>query len=164
MLSGFFHGTKKLGSFGCVSLKIPCLIAQMEATVEATFWHYILAVPLLFLLGGLIHCMRGVFNVLPDRLNLFPGRPYANDMADIRFSSNFSFWDWIAGTEYDEDGYYELFSFKNLRLHWTWTVPTGLVLLVSYPEASRIYAAAVNGAGVWFWDLVIFRLQNVTLM
>lgn len=135
----------------------------MDTTVEAHFWHYLLAIPLLMLVGTAVHCFRAWFNVLPDRLDLFPRNPMLSGAVDSMMSNNHSFWDMLAGTEYDENGYYEFFSFKNLRIQWTWVVAPGLAILLSYPELSSAYAGVVNAAPGWLWEMLVYRLQNIEL-
>ena len=43
--------------------------------MDATFWHYTLAFPLLILLGTLVHCLRAWPNFVPDRQDFTPGNP-----------------------------------------------------------------------------------------
>ena len=136
----------------------------METAVHANTLHYLIAVPLLMFLGTLIHCARAWFNVYPDRLSIFPRRPMLDSLMDSWAGDNYSFWDMLAGTEYDENGYYAFFSFKNLRIQWLWTVAIGIVVLLSVPELADAYAGVVNATPRWLWELTIYRLQNLKLV
>ena len=135
----------------------------MDTSAEAGIIHYLLAVPLLMVLGTLGHCFRAWFNVLPDKLDLFPHRPGLSNAFDAMWSNNYSFWDMLVGTEYDANGYYEFFSFKNLRTQWLWTVAPGLAVLFSYADLANAYAGVVNAAPGWLWNLLVYRIQNMKL-
>jgi len=127
----------------------------MMQLAEAQTWHYVVALVLFFVLGIVAHVFRAVFNVLPDRLS-------DNDRMDMIISDGYSYGDYLFGTEYDYGGYYRLDSLKNLRLSCIWTVVGGMAVMLLSPGASSIIAAAIDMSLRWFWDLFIFRLQNLT--
>lgn len=126
-------------------------------------WHYIVAFMTLTTLGAAIHIFRSSFNFIPDRFNLAPGHFWRNHAIDDMLSTNYGFWDMVAGTEYDEDGFYEFFSRRNLRICCTWTIAVGMTLLLSYQDLQDRFIAIVDAAPGWLWALFVYRIENLTL-
>jgi hypothetical protein len=125
-------------------------------------WHIIAAILTLIVLGAASHVFRASFNFVPDRFNAAPGRFWANHAIDDMLSTNYGFWDMVAGTEYDSDGYYEFFSLKNLRISCTWTVVCGMTMLLSIPGGWAWFSVVVDAAPGWLWALFLDRLNNMT--
>ncbi len=132
--------------------------------MEATVWHYLLALPLLLLLGCLVHCARAWFNIFPDRYNLIPDRPWLNHKLDDLLSANYGFWDMVVATEYDEEGFYEFFSRRNWRNMCIWTVAIGYAMLFGYPDLESGYVSIVNQTPAWLWELLKYRIENLRLL
>ncbi|WP_275785688.1 hypothetical protein [Pararhizobium gei] len=127
-------------------------------------WYLVVAVLVLVLLSAICHIFRSSFNFMPDRFHSGGGLFWREHIIDDMLSSNYGFWDMVAGTEYDEDGFYEFFSIKNLRIACTWTVPTGLAALFSYPGLWEGFTAIVDEAPGWLWDLIVYRIENLRWM
>jgi hypothetical protein len=121
---------------------------------QAHLWHYIVAGILLAMLGALGHVCRAVFNVLPDRLS---DKPWM----DMMISSGYNLDDRLLGTEYDEAGYYRLDSLKNLRNYVVSMVIGGWGAMLVVPDASGMIAYWIDRAGLWLWDLFLYRLANI---
>lgn len=132
--------------------------------MEATVWHYLLALPMLLVLGSLVHCFRSWPNFIPDRFDLKPSRPWLNFKLNDMLSANYGFWDYVVGTDYDEDGFYEFFSRRNWRNMCIWTVAIGYALLFGYPELESGYVSVVNATPGWLWDLIRFRFENLRIV
>ncbi|OJF89845.1 hypothetical protein [Pararhizobium antarcticum] len=125
-------------------------------------WHITAAILTLTMIGTAAHVFRSSFNFIPDRFNAAPGRFWTNHAIDDMLSSNYGFWDMVAGTEYDSDGYYEFFSLRNLRIACTWTIACGTAIGLSIPGGWDWFAATANAAPGWLWALFVHRLNNMT--
>lgn len=124
--------------------------------------YYAVAIPLFALLGLFSHISRGVFNLFPDR-GYGSGPRESYSMLDDFLSDNYSVMDHIVGTEYDDNGYYDLYSLRNLRIACVFSVGGGVLGLLLIPDVAPLFAMCVDHALVWFKDLVIYRLQNLRL-
>lgn len=124
--------------------------------------YYTAAIPLFALLGLFSHISRGLFNLFPDR-GYGSGAREDYSMLDDFLSSNYSVMDHLVGTEYDDNGYYDLYSLRNLRIACIFSVGGGVLALMLVPDLGAVFAAGVDFALVWFRDLVIYRLQNIRL-
>ena len=91
-----------------------------------------------------LHVFRSSFNFIPDRFHAGGGLFGREHVIDDMLSANYGFWDMVAGTEYNEDGFYEFFSLKNLRIACTWTVAIGLAVLFSYPDLWEGFVAVAE--------------------
>ncbi|MCV9966127.1 hypothetical protein OIU34_30100 [Pararhizobium sp. BT-229] len=127
-------------------------------------WYLVVAVFTLVLFGVAVHVFRSSFNIIPDRLNPGRGLFWREHAVDDMFSTNYGFWDMVAGTEYDEDGFYEFFSIKNLRIACTWSVALGLAVLLSYAELWESFTSIVDRAPGWLWELIVYRVKNIRLI
>lgn len=127
-------------------------------------WYLFAAVLVLVLLGAAVHVFRSSFNFIPDRFHAGGGLFWREHIIDDMLSANYGFWDMVAGTEYDEDGFYEFFSVKNLRIACTWTVAIGLAVLFSYPGLWEGFTAIADQAPGWLWDLIVYRIVNIQLI
>lgn len=132
--------------------------------MDATFWHYTLAFPLLILLGTLVHCLRAWPNFVPDRQDFTPGNPLLNYKLNDMMSANYGFMDYLVGTDYDEEGFYEFFSRRNWRNMCLWTTAIGYTMLLSFPELLEGYVSIVNQTPAWLWNLLLERVKNLRLI
>lgn len=127
-------------------------------------WYIVVAVLMLLVLGTAIHIFRASFNFIPDRFVTGRGRFWREHVIDDMLSANYGFWDMVAGTEYDKDGFYEFFSLKNLRINCLHTVAVGLAVLLSVDSLWEGFKAVVDAAPGWLWALFIHRIENLTLI
>ncbi|TCV61783.1 hypothetical protein EDE05_114108 [Neorhizobium sp. R1-B] len=127
-------------------------------------WHVVVAILTLTLLGAAVHIFRSSFNFMPDIFVSGSGRFFREHMINDALSTNYSFWDMVAGTEYDEDGFYEFFSLKNLRICCTQTIAVGLAVLFSFDPLWEGFTGAVDQAPGWLWSLFVYRIQNLELI
>lgn len=123
---------------------------------EAHLWHYAIAGLAFVLFGAVGHISRAIFNIFPDRLS---DKPWM----DMLISDGYSFGDYLFGTEYDEAGYYELYSLKNLRMYVIGALGGGWCMMLVMPGVSGMVAGVINQAAAALWDLFLYRLQNVHL-
>jgi hypothetical protein len=118
-------------------------------------WHFFLFLALLAALGVIGHVLRAVVNPIPDRLS-------DSEALDMALSDGYNWSDWLFGTEYDDFGYYRLDSARNLRLAIVWSMIAGAVAyLVTDKEMAHAFAWAANNTAAWFWDLTVYRIQNL---
>ena len=127
-------------------------------------WHLTVAFLTLALLGVAIHIFRSSLNVIPDISVTGTGRPARDHMINDMLSANYGFWDMVAGTEYDEDGFYEFFSRKNLRISCTHAIAVGLAVLLSFDPLWVGFTSVVDNAPEWLWDLFLYRIENLELI
>lgn len=133
--------------------------------MEATFWHYALAFPLLGVLGSLMHCLRSWITILLQDVDLASLRPHFIDRSTFSFlTNNHAIWDRGAGKDELDKPSYEFFSRRNWRNMCLWTVAIGYALLLGYPELERGYVLVVNSAPRWIWDLIKYRIENLRLL
>lgn len=124
----------------------------MEAQV--TFWHYLAAPFVLAAIGTIWHLARALWAPYPERLT---GTWYV----DAHLPLGYRLTDWIHETEFDEDGYYRLDSWRNLTVAISLVVAVGMFFILCSPEVAGVFAACVNAALQWFFDLVVYRWQNL---
>ena len=132
--------------------------------MQATIWHYILALPILIVLGSLVHWFRSWPNFMPDRYDLDPANPVMNYKLNDMLSLNYGFWDYVVGTDYDEEGFYVFLSSRNWRNMCLWTVVLGYAALLSFPELMDTYVSIVNRSPSWLWELLKKRMANLSLL
>lgn len=126
------------------------------------FYYYLIAVPLFAVLGVLHHIVRGAFNLYPDRgYTNTPREGYS--FTDDYLSDNYSMVDHLVGTEYDDNGYYDLHSLKNVRIACQFSIFGGLAMLVVIPGFDQLFRQGVDLAAVWLWDLFVYRIINLKL-
>ena len=124
-------------------------------------WHIVAATLVLLLVGVVIHVSRASFNFMPDVFMPARGRLFREFFINDMMSSNYSFWDMVVGTEYDEDGFYEFFSRKNLRLACTHSLVVGMAILLSIDPLWQAFAQLADKAPGWLWDLFVYRIENL---
>ena len=127
-------------------------------------WYVFVAVTMLALAGVAVHIFRSSFNFIPDRFASKRGHFFREHAIDDMLSANYGIWDLLAGTQYDEDGFYEFFSLKNLRICCTHTVLGGLAVLYCSDEVWQAFTSVVDQAPAWLWDLIVYRIQNLELI
>ncbi|MBB4063401.1 hypothetical protein [Gellertiella hungarica] len=126
-------------------------------------YYYILAVPVFCLFGVLHHVVRAVFNLFPDRGYTNTSREDYS-FTDDMLSGNYDITDHLVGTEYDENGYYDLHSLKNVRIACQFAVGGGVVALLVVPGLDQIFRQAVDALALAAWNLFLFRLANLELL
>ncbi len=125
--------------------------------------YYALALILFAVLGILQHVVRAVFNVFPDRdFTSKPRNSYS--FTDDILSGNYSMTDQLIGTEYDENGYYDLHSLKNLKIACIMCMAGGMLAILITPGLDHVFAAGVDHVFDWLKDLFFYRLANLTLI
>ena len=122
---------------------------------QAAFWHYLVAPFVLAVIGALWHLARALWAPYPER---FTGSKFVDAyLLPLGYRST----DWIHETEFDEDGYYRLDSWRNLTVAISLVVAVGMFFIVFSPEIAGVFASCVNAALQWFLDLVAYRWQNL---
>lgn len=125
--------------------------------------YYAIAVPVFLLFGLLHHAVRGIFNLYPDRgYTSTPRDGYS--FTDDFLSGNYSVTDHLVGTEYDENGYYDLHSLKNLRIACQFSLVGGMGALILVPGLDLLFRDAVDFVALWLWDLFVYRIYNLKLV
>lgn len=124
--------------------------------------YYAIAAPLFAAFGLLSHLARGLFNVYPDRDFTSSPRNRYSAVDDI-LSGNYSLTDHLVGTEYDENGYYDLHSLKNLRIACTFSIGSGMIALLVVPDLPPLFQQAVDFGLVWLKDLFFYRIANIEI-
>lgn len=120
---------------------------------EAATWHYIVAQILFMVIGVLLHLVRGIVNVYPDRLSDKP-------LMDMMISDGYTVFDWLFGTEYDENGFYRLESLKNLRIALMYSMVGGFAAMLLAPGFSIAMASAIDWSIASSWELIKYRFDN----
>ncbi|WJR68453.1 hypothetical protein QTA58_06790 [Neorhizobium sp. CSC1952] len=127
-------------------------------------WHVFAAISTLTLLGVAVHIFRSSFNFIPDLFVSGSGRFFREHMINDMLSANYGFWDMIAGTEYDKEGFYEFFSLKNLRICCTHTMAVGLAAFLAFNPLWEKFTEVADKAPSWLWALFIYRIENLTFI
>lgn len=127
----------------------------MEAQI--TTWHYLVAFVLAGMLGAIAHVLRATFNFLPDRLS------DSREM-DLLVSRDYSWIDYLFETEFNDAGYYELFSARNLKVAIITTELSALFMLLFVPGAASLFAGAVNDSIAWLGQFVAERWSDLRVM
>lgn len=120
---------------------------------EAATWHYIVAAFILALVGVVAHVVRAVVNLHPDRLS---DRP----LMDLVVSDGYNWNDLLFGTEYDDYGFYRLYSLKNLRISCSCCVAGGLGAMLLVPGASVAVAQLIDQGLVALKALWVYRVET----
>ena len=120
---------------------------------ELATWHFIVAGIIFVVLGALAHVVRAVFNVFPDKLSDTPA-------VNVLVSSDYSWGDYLIGTEFDDGGYYRLDSLKNLRLSVTYWLIAGFGMMLISAEAAQMVAYGIEASLLAFVDLFWYRIEN----
>lgn len=114
--------------------------------IELATWHFIVAAMVFAAFGVLAHVIRAVFNVFPDKLSDTPA-------VNILVSSDYSWGDYLIGTEFDDAGYYRLDSLKNMRVSVMYWLIAGLGVMMFSAEAAQAMAWGIEAAAAGFVDL-----------
>ena len=125
------------------------------AQIHVSFWHFLFGIVAAVCFGLLCHVVRAVFNVFPDRIS-------DSHIMDIMVSRDYSFWDWYYGTEYNDAGYYELHSTKNLRLSIIYNLVAFVALWFVMPAFPNMVAFAGNWLASGFGEAVISSFAHYT--
>ncbi|MEP3234024.1 MAG: hypothetical protein ABJO30_14460 [Hyphomicrobiales bacterium] len=120
-----------------------------------SFWHFLFGLLIAVCAGVLCHVGRAVFNVYPDRLS-------DSHKMDIIVSSDYSFTDWYYGTEFDDAGFYELYSVKNLRLSIIYNLIFFVVLWFILPNLPNKVAYASNWLASGFGETFMTSVKHYT--
>ncbi|GAB5461791.1 hypothetical protein [Hoeflea alexandrii] len=121
---------------------------------ELATWHFIVAGIVFVMLGALAHVVRAVFNVFPDKLSDTPA-------VNVLVSSDYSWGDYLIGTEFDDGGYYRLDSLKNLRLSISYWLFAGFGMMLISAEAAQMVAFGIETALSAFVELFWYRIENL---
>lgn len=127
----------------------------MEQTELAT-WHFVVAAVLFAFCGLAAHVIRAVFNVFPDKLSDTPA-------VNVLVSSDYSWGDYLIGTEFDDAGYYRLDSLKNLRISVSYWLIAGLGLMLFSAESAQAIAYGIDQALAAIVDLFWRRVTEFGL-
>ena len=120
-----------------------------------SFWHFLFGIIAAVSSGVLCHVGRAIFNVFPDRLS-------DSHTMDIIVSSDYSFADWYHGTEFDDAGYYELHSAKNLRLSVIYNLVMFGVIWFFLPPFANIIAYTGNWLASGFGEAFMSSITHYT--
>jgi len=118
--------------------------------------YYLIAGLCFALMGAAGHVIRAKFNLVPDRL-------FRRDSLNLIVSDGYDLKDMLLGTEYDDAGYYRFDSIKNFKISVGWTVGTGWALMLLSTGLAVQVASLIDGAGLWFWDLLMLRIREARL-
>ncbi|EDQ31498.2 hypothetical protein HPDFL43_13852 [Hoeflea phototrophica DFL-43] len=121
---------------------------------ELATWHFAVAGILFVVLGTLAHVIRAVFNVFPDKLSDTPA-------VNVLVSSDYSWGDYLIGTEFDYAGYYRLDSLKNLRNSVSYWLIAGFGLMLFSAEAAQLIAYGIEAGIAGFVDLFWQRIEDL---
>lgn len=121
---------------------------------ELATWHFAVAGILFVVLGTLTHVIRAVFNVFPDKLSDTPA-------VNVLVSSDYSWGDYLIGTEFDYAGYYRLDSLKNLRISVSYWLIAGFGLMLFSAEAAQMIAYGIEAGIAGFVDLFWQRIEDL---
>lgn len=117
-------------------------------------WHYV-AAPLVFaLLGGLWHLLRSIRLPLPDRLTASPAAD------SFLIPGGYRWTDFVYETEFDEDGYYRLDSWRNFKVAVGLMVFFGVLILACVPDARTLFGETMDFLVRWLWGRLQYRLAN----
>lgn len=122
--------------------------------IELATWHFVVAGMVFAALGVLAHVIRAVFNVFPDKLSDTPA-------VNILVSSDYSWGDYLIGTEFDDAGYYRLDSLKNVRLSVMYWLIAGLGMMLFSAEAAQAVAWGIEASISGFIDLFWQRVADL---
>lgn len=122
--------------------------------IELATWHFVIAGILFAALGLLAHIIRAVFNVFPDKLSDTPA-------VNVLVSSDYSWGDYLIGTEFDDAGYYRLDSLKNLRLSVSYWLVAGFGVMLFSAEAAQLVAYGIEAGISGFVDLFWQRVEDL---
>ena len=120
-----------------------------------TIWHFPFGILIAVVSGVLCHVGRAVFNVFPDRIS-------DSHTMDMIVSSNYSFADWYYGTEFNDAGYYELYSAKNLRLSIIYNLVAFVALWFVLPTFPNKVAFAGNWLASGFGEAFLSSIAHYT--
>jgi len=132
------------------SLKI---ILFIKPLLRLSVKHFPAAACLFLVNGILAHITRAVFHLFPDRLS-------DSHILDIAISDGYSFWDWYYGTEYDDYGYYELYSTKNLRLSVIYNMVSFVFAWFCIPQFNNMLAYGLNWVSSSFGQAVLSSIEH----
>ena len=117
------------------------------------FWHYLIMIAGFAVLGIVFHIVRAKFNVYPDRLT-------DSKEFDVAVSPGYTLYDYIFDLDFDEDGYYELYSLKNLRFSVIGGVICGVIFIIGVPETNRMVAGWIDVVVNYTIDLFYYRIHH----
>ncbi len=121
---------------------------------QATVWHYLAAPFVLAGIGALWHLARALWAPFPERV-------IGSKFVDIHLPFGYLITDLIHETEFDEDGYYRLDSWQNLKVAVSLVVAVGMFFLLFSSEIASFFASCVNTTLQWLVDLAVYRWQNL---
>ena len=129
----------------------------MEELVQipVSIWHFPFGIIAAVCFGVLCHVVRAVFNVFPDRIS-------DSHTMDMFVSSDYSFADWYYGTEFNDAGYYELHSAKNLRLSIIYNLVAFGALCFVMPTFPNMVALAGNWLASGFGEAFMLSIAHYT--
>ncbi|MDH6234449.1 hypothetical protein M2281_005067 [Mesorhizobium soli] len=90
---------------------------------RATFWHYLAAPFVLAVIGACWHLARALWAPHPERIT--------GKLIDVELPFGYRWTDWVHETEFDEDGYYRLDSWRNLKVAVFLVVAVGMFVILS---------------------------------
>lgn len=123
---------------------------------ELATWHFVAAAALFALCGLAAHVIRAVFNVFPDKLSDTPA-------VNVLVSGDYSWGDYLIGTEFDDAGYYRLDSLKNLRISVSYWLIAGLGVMLFSAEAAQAIAYGIDLGFAAIVDLFWVRIDELGL-
>jgi hypothetical protein len=121
---------------------------------QATLWHYLVAPPVLAVLGTLWHLARAFWAPYPERV-------ISSKFIDTHLPFGYLITDWIHETEFDEDGYYRIDGWRNLKVAVSLAVAVGMFFILLSPAVASFFASCVNAMFQWLFDLAAYRWQNL---
>ena len=124
----------------------------MEQTVH--FWHYGIMITAFAVMGVLVHIGRAVFNLYPDRLT-------DSKEMDVMISPGYTLSDYFFDLEFDENGFYELYSLKNLRFCIVCGIICGIVFVIGVPETNKMVAGWIDAVLKYTGELFIYRIHHI---
>lgn len=123
-------------------------------TTTVHFWHYLIMIVVFVVLGVAAHISRAVFNLFPDRLT-------DSKKMDVLISPGYDLSDYIFDLQFDENGYYELYSLKNLRFCVIAGLLCGIVFVIGVPETNGMVAGWIDATLRFTVDLFWYRMEHI---
>lgn len=126
----------------------------MEAIETITMFDVAVAVTIAALLGFVGHIVRGVFNLFPDKIS-------DSAIINIAVSDGYDLKDYLFGVEFDNYGYYELYSLKNMRLAIMHSAFAGFVIMCFVPEQAFAIVQLMDLGAAWAKDYLAQQFAQI---
>ncbi len=128
-------------------------MTQNMAQADVHFWHLPIVILLSALVGFIGHCARAMFNVFPDRVT-------DSDALDMVISNGYNGEDALLGTEYNDGGYYQFESARNIFIYCGTAIFVGTIAWFTVPGFAGGLAALIETSFAWIGETASQRLAE----